>query len=155
MKPGNVSDKFYSRAARSMMRHRFTAAIMTILCLCFWSLCQADDQKKDVAKDPPKTLWTRKLEHAQKLLAAVAQDEPRAVESNAEELIKISKELAWNKIRSERYDELSRDYRREAEGLIKAAKTKNNEAMALGYVKMSLACFNCHNHVRTITVAGP
>ena len=154
MKLGNVLTNYLCLTPRRMNR-RFTAAILTILCLCFWSLCQADDQKKDDAKEPSKTLWTRKLEHAQKLLAGVAQDDPRAVERNGEELIKISKELAWNKIRSERYDELSREYRREVEGLIKAAKAKNNEAMALGYVKVSLACFNCHNHVRTITVAGP
>jgi hypothetical protein len=39
------------------------------------------------------------------------------------------------------------------QGLIKAAKAKNNEAMALSYVKVSLACFNCHNHVREIKVS--
>lgn len=136
-------------------RRGFMAGAMAILFLGLWTVCQADDQKKEQSKEPSKTIWTRKLEHAQKLLAGIAQDDPRSVERNAEELIKISHELAWNRIRSERYDELSREYRREAEGLIKAAKAKNNEAMALGYVKMSLACFNCHNHVRTVIVAGP
>ena len=41
----------------------------------------------------------------------------------------------------------------EVERLIKAAKAKNNEAMALSYVKVSLACFNCHNHVREIKIS--
>ncbi|HQR43312.1 MAG TPA: hypothetical protein PLX97_11525 [Gemmatales bacterium] len=96
---------------------------------------------------------TQKLEHAQKVLAAVAQNDYAQVEKNAEELIRISKDLAWKHIRSERYEELSREYRRELEGLIKAAKFKNNEAMSLGYVKTSLACFNCHNHVREVKIA--
>jgi len=136
-------------------RRGLMVGALGLLSLCLWTVCQADDPKKEAAKEPPKNLWTRKLEHAQKLLAAVAQDDPRSVERNAEELIKISKELAWNKIRSDRYDEFGREYRREAEGLIKAAKAKNNEAMALGYVKLSLACFNCHNHVRAVTIANP
>jgi hypothetical protein len=135
-------------------RRSLMIGAMIALFFSFWTECLADDQNKDAAKEPPKNLWTRKLEHAQKLLAAVAQGDSLQVERNADELLKISKELGWNKIRSEQYEELSKEYRRETEGLIKAAKAKNNEGMALGYVKMSLACFNCHNHVREVRIAG-
>lgn len=110
-------------------------------------------QKKD--DTPTKNLMTQKLEHAQKLLAAVAQNDYAYVEKNAQELIRISKELAWKHIRTDRYNDLSREYRVELEYLVKAAKLKNNEALALGYVKTSLACFNCHNHVREVRIAQP
>lgn len=141
-------------------RNRWLAvAVMSVLCLGPWCAGQADEPKKpagqEAARQDPtqKNVWTRKLEHAQKLLAAVAQNDSTKVTENAEQLIKISQELAWKRIRSEKYEELSKEYRREAEYLIKASKAKNTEAMALGYVKMSLACFNCHNHVREVLIA--
>ena len=114
----------------------------------------ADDKTDQDKKEPPKkNLMTLKLEHAQKLLAAVAQNDSVKVEENAQDLINISKELAWRHIRTERYDELSKEYRFELETLIKADKFKNNDAMQLGYVKTSLACFKCHNHVREVRIA--
>ena len=51
------------------------------------------------------------------------------VERSAEELIKNSKDLAWQKVRSERYEELGKDFRRDLDGLIKATRAKNNEGM--------------------------
>jgi hypothetical protein len=104
-------------------------------------------------KQEKQSLVTQKLDHAQKVLAAVAQTDYQMVEKHAEALIKNSKALAWTKVRSERYDELGNEYRRDLEGLIKAAKAKSNDAMALAYVRMSLACFNCHNHVREFKIA--
>ena len=133
-----------------MTRMICNLAIAATLCAITWAGIPAQDEKKP---EPRKNLMTQKLEHAQKVLAAVAQNDYAQVEKKAEELIRISKDLAWKHIRSERYEELSREYRRELEGLIKAAKFKNNEAMSLGYVKTSLACFNCHNHVREVKIA--
>lgn len=117
------------------------------------SVVTAQDKKKE--EQPRKSLMAQKLEHAQKVLAAVAQNDYSQVEKNAQELVRISNDLAWKQIRSERYEELGKEYRNELNGLIKAAKNKNNEAMALAYVKTSLACFNCHNHVREVRIAQP
>ena len=136
-----------------------TAAALPALWLGLWTAGQGEEPRpatgQEAAKQEPqkKNVWTRKLDHAQLLLAAVAQNDFTKVAENAEQLIKISQELAWKRIRSEKYEELSKEYRREAEYLIKAAKAKNSEAMALGYVKVSLACFNCHNHVREVLIA--
>lgn len=124
----------------------------TLIVLIAVGLVWADDQKKE---DPPKkNLMTMKLEHAQKVLAAVAQNDFGSVEKNGQELIRISNELAWKQIRTDRYEELGKEYRNEVQGLIRAAKNKNSEAMALAYVKTTLACFNCHNHVREVRIAG-
>lgn len=136
---------------------------LTVIALSYAGIV-ADDPKTEPKQDakseqkkeePKKNLMTLKLEHAQKMLAAVAQNDHIKVEQNAQELIKISKELGWKHVRTERYEELSKEYRNELEYLIKAAKFKNNEGMALGYVKTSLACFNCHNHVREVRIAQP
>ncbi|HQR05814.1 MAG TPA: hypothetical protein PLN21_03275 [Gemmatales bacterium] len=123
-----------------------------VLAMVAVGLVGADDQKKD--EPPKKNLMTLKLEHAQKVLAAVAQNDFSTVEKNGQELIRISNELAWKQIRTDRYEELGKEYRNEVQGLIRAAKNKNSEAMALAYVKTTLACFNCHNHVREVRIAG-
>lgn len=124
-----------------------------LMALIYVSIISADDQKKE---DPPKkNLMTQKLEHAQKVLAAVAQNDFSQVEKNAQELVRISNELAWKQLRTERDEELGKEYRNELQGLMKAARAKNSEAMALGYVKTTLACFNCHSHVREVRIAQP
>lgn len=128
------------------------AALGVIVSLYLIGFVGADDQKQ--AEPPKKNLVTQKLEAAQNLLAAVARNDNTQVEKHATELIRISKDLAWKTIRTERYEELGKEYRNELEYLVKAAKFKNNQAMALGYVKTSLACFNCHDHVREVKIAG-
>ncbi len=131
-----------------------TLMLSLVIALYCYAGSIADDKQTEQKKDEPKkNLMTLKLEHAQKMLAAVAQNDFVKVEQNAQELIKISKELGWKHIRTERYEELSKEYRTELEYLIKAAKFKNTDGMALGYVKTSLACFNCHNHVREVRIA--
>jgi len=111
---------------------------------------QADDKKQDEVK---KSLVAKKLEAAHKLLDAVAMTDYSMVERHAQSLIQNSKDLVWQKIRSERYEEMGKDYRRDLDSLIKAARAKNNEAMSLAYVKVSLACFNCHSEMRESRIA--
>jgi hypothetical protein len=137
-----------------MNRYGWQWAAVCVVGLALYALSDglAQEQAKD--KQPTKkSLVAQKLEHAQKVLAAVAQTDYSVVQTECEALIQNSKDLAWQQIRSERYEELGKEYRRELDALIKSAKVKNNEAMALGYVKVSLACFNCHNHVREIKVS--
>lgn len=136
----------------SSMKPLRLSLFTAILAMVAVGLMRADDQKKE--EPPKKNLMTLKLEHAQKVLAAVAQNDFSSVEKNGQELIRISNELAWKQIRTDRYEELGKEYRNEVQGLIRAAKNKNSEAMALAYVKTSLSCFNCHNHVREVRIAG-
>lgn len=128
------------------------AALGVIALLCLMGIVGANGPQQ--AEPPKKNLVTQKLEAAQHLLAAVARNDNTEVEKHAQELIRISKDLAWKTIRTERYEELGKEYRNELEYLVKSARFKNNQAMALGYVKTSLACFNCHDHVREVKIAG-
>jgi hypothetical protein len=139
-----------------MSRLGWSRLLGVSLCLMVGLLVRgwADDQKKDDDSKTKKSLVAQKLDHAQKVLAAVAQTDYSNVVKHAEALVQNSKDLAWQQIRSDRYEELGKEYRRELDGLIKAAHAKNNDAMALAYVKVSLSCFNCHNHVREIKITG-
>jgi hypothetical protein len=134
------------------------ATMKTVLCSTFvvvatFGLLWADDPKKD-DKQSIKNLMTSKLECSKKVLAAVAQNDFSQVEKNALELTRISNELGSKEMRTERYKDIAKEFRNELQGLVKAARAKNSEAMGLAYVKTSLACFNCHNHIREIKVAS-
>jgi hypothetical protein len=134
------------------------AAMKTLLCsitvgLATFGLLWADDPKKD-DKQTVKSLMTAKLEYSKKILAAVAQNDFSQVEKNALELTRISNELGSREIRAERYQDIAKEFRNELQGLMKAARAKNSEAMGLAYVKTTLACFNCHNYMREIKVAN-
>src|SRR5262245_24694202 len=117
-----------------MTRYGWQWVVAGAVTLGLWCFSDTLAQEQPKEKQPnKKSLVAQKLEHAQKVLAAVAQTDYSVVQSECEALIQNSKDLAWQQIRSERYEELGKEYRNELQGLIKAAKAKNTEAMALGY----------------------
>lgn len=134
------------------------AAMRKVMCAIFvlvatFGLLWGDDPKKD-EKQTVKSLMIAKLDCSKKVLAAVAQNDFSQVEKNALELTRISNELGSREMRTERYQDIAKEFRNELQGLMKAARAKNSEAMGLAYVKTSLACFNCHNYIREIKVAS-
>ena len=98
-------------------------------------------------------LMHRKLVNAQKVLAAVATNDFKAIRKHAEELIDISKEAEFKAIKTPQYELLSEDFRRAAGDLVQSAKDRNADAASLAYVQMSLSCFKCHKHVREVRMA--
>jgi cytochrome c556 len=125
-----------------------TAFITGVLAV---SVLFAQDSKKD---EPLKKMMETKLEISKKLLGAVAQNDFVKINTNSEELIKISNELAKKFPKNERFQELGKEYRNELQGLLKAVQKQNTEAISLAYVKTTLACFNCHTFIRDTRFAS-
>ena len=98
-------------------------------------------------------LMQRKLVNAQKVLAAVATNDFKAIRKHAEELIDISKEAEFKVLKTPRYELLAEDFRRAAGELVQSAKDRNVDGASLAYVQMSLSCFKCHKHVREVRMA--
>jgi hypothetical protein len=105
-----------------------------------------DDPKADEKK--VKELMHKKLEASQKVLEGLATNDLDKVGKNAEELARIRKEASFRIIPTAEYDLWSDEFTRSVEGIKKAAKDKNLEAAKLGYLSMTLSCFNCHTYVR-------
>jgi hypothetical protein len=95
-------------------------------------------------------LMQRKLDNAQKVLAAVAVNDFKAMRKHAEELIDISKEAEFKVLKTPRYELLAEDFRRAAGELVQSAKDRNVDGASLAYVQMSLSCFKCHKHIREV-----
>jgi hypothetical protein len=111
------------------------------------------DNKKDAPK-PDKTkvkeLMTRKLEHSQKLLAALVKNDLEKAGAESKELLRIRKEAAWLIVQTESYEMWSKEFTVSADTIIKASKDKNLDAAKLGYLEMTMTCFNCHAYVRDL-----
>jgi hypothetical protein len=111
---------------------------------------RSDDSDKQDAKGPKRVseLMRKKLENSQKVLEGIAIIDFKAINKHAEDLIDLSKQVEWRVLKTPQYETHSNEFRRNAEGLIKAAKDKNVDAAALAYVEMTLTCVRCHKYVR-------
>lgn len=104
-------------------------------------------------QDVMKKLMTRKLENAQKVLEGVAVNDFDLVVKHADELIAVSKAAEWRVLKTPQYELYSNEFRRSAETMIKQAKAKNTDGVALAYVDMTLSCVKCHKYVREVRMA--
>jgi hypothetical protein len=103
--------------------------------------------------DADKTLqelMQRKLKASQRVLEGIALGNFEQIARNGEELILISKDAEWKVYKTPMYELHSNEFRRNAEGLVRAAKDRNLDAAALSYVDMTLNCVKCHRYVREV-----
>lgn len=94
------------------------------------------------------SIMERKLFAAQKLLAALAQNDFASIKENAELLNDLSKQAAWKMIETPRYEHYSDEFQRLTLRMANQARDKNLDGAALSYVDMTLVCIKCHQHVR-------
>jgi len=95
-----------------------------------------------------QALMKKKLEHAQKILEALAINDPKMAVEQAEALVLVRREAGFRVLKTPDYELWADDFEQSAQGLIKAAKGKNLEAARLKYLALTTTCFNCHNYVR-------
>jgi len=99
-------------------------------------------------------IMRQKLTAAQKVLEGLAQRDFDMIEKNASELTRLSRRAEWGVFKTPEYILRSDEFRRNAEGLVKASKEKNLDAATLAYVQLTMDCVKCHNHVRDLRMAG-
>jgi hypothetical protein len=104
-----------------------------------------------LGKEPKKEkqLMQQKLKHSQKVLEGVVVGNFKTIITHAEKLIEISKAAQWKTaVPSPKYELYSNEFRRTAAKLVKKAKIKNIDGVALAYVELTLTCVKCHQKVR-------
>lgn len=111
---------------------------------------QPKPQREKLDTTKVKALMHRKLENAQRILAAISLNDLDQTAKNAQDLIEVSKALEFKVFKTPAYDMYSEDFRRSASTLAKLAKDKNLEGAKLTYLEMTLSCFHCHAYVRDI-----
>lgn len=95
-----------------------------------------------------------KLKHSERVLEAIALADFDTLAKESQALSLLSQEAAFNVLMTAEYAQQSLEFRRSADALTKAAKSKNIDAAALAYVDITMKCVNCHKHVRDVRMAA-
>ncbi len=104
------------------------------------------------AKEKKKVnvVMKKKLKYAQAALKAVARQDFGEISGAAASLTALSHQGDWQVVKHEQYLTYSNDFRRAVAAMSTAAKSKNIDGAALGYVQMTLSCVNCHKWIREV-----
>ena len=93
-------------------------------------------------------LMKQKLAAAHGLLDGIVREDYESLKKNANLLKSISKASTWHRSDSEVFLNYARSFQNATDYLVTNAESKNLEGIALGYVRVTLECVQCHNHVR-------
>lgn len=111
----------------------------------------------EIAAPPEKNamekFMVRKLAAAQHALEGVAREDYKQVQKMTAEMIDLSRHEAWERMASARFVQDTADFVTAAEFLDRMAEAEDAEGIALGFMRLTLTCTNCHAHVRTSSVA--
>ncbi len=109
---------------------------------------QGQTKPRTAAGNDLESIMKKKLAHAQKVLEAIALNDPAQIRAHAEELIVLSKQADWMVLRTPEYELHTDSFRRSAQDLVRAANDKNVDGSALAYVELTMSCVKCHKYVR-------
>jgi cytochrome c556 len=94
-----------------------------------------------------------KLKHSQQVLKGLATEDFDLIAKNSQAMSLLCEDELWQVLQTPEYSARSAEFRRSVDAVTEAAKKKNLEAAALGYVDVTLKCVNCHKYVRKVRMA--
>lgn len=98
----------------------------------------------------PNEFMRAKLDHSKQVLEGLALEDFDMIAKHSQELSLLSLAASWQVIETMEYQQQSVEFRRAADAVTAAARTKNLDGAALAYVEMTMKCVNCHKYVRRV-----
>lgn len=93
-------------------------------------------------------LMRQKLESTHGLFEGLIREDFDAILKHATALENISKATTWHKLEDPAFLAKAQTFQNSASFLAEQAKDKNLEGVAIGYMRITLDCMQCHNFVR-------
>ena len=126
-------------------------ALISLLALTTPHGSAQQKEKPDAPAQPNEAMVMQvKLKRSQALLEALAKEDYKTLEENAESLIRISDSTAFLRAyKTAEYEFQAQVFRRSAVALAAKAKDKNLDGATLAYTEMTLSCVKCHAYFRT------
>lgn len=124
--------------------------VLVLMSVGLASAATAADSVKTPTKTPTTTqmLMRQKLECAHGLLEGIVRENFDMITKNAETLATISRATTWHKQDSAEFLHFAKSFQNSADFLVEQAKAKNIEGVALGQMRVTLDCMQCHTFVR-------
>jgi len=105
------------------------------------------------AQDNVAAFMKAKLNHSQQVLKGLATEDYDLIAKNSQAMSLLCEDELWSVLQTPEYRARSAEFQRSVDAVTEAAKKKNLEAAALGYVDVTLKCVNCHKYVRKVRMA--
>jgi hypothetical protein len=102
----------------------------TVRCFLAIAIGAAVVASQAAAQDALSAFMKAKLDHSQKTLSLLCEDE------------------MWAVLKTPEYQQRSDEFRRSVNAITDAARKKNLEAATLAYVDATMKCVSCHKYVR-------
>jgi hypothetical protein len=118
------------------------------------SVSRGPSKKAKKAKEDPvgdkalKAFMRQKLGAMQQVLRGIVTEDYERIQKNAARMRTMGTAAQWNVVQGPIYGDYRASFRRSAELLSKAAKSKNADAAMLVYMQATLNCIECHRYVR-------
>lgn len=100
----------------------------------------------------PRTTTTElmrlKLAQAQTLLEALTLEDYDKMQAAAKDLKDISHATTWYKADDPVFIRFAKSFQNSSDNLVIEAAKKDLQGVALGYIRMTMDCLQCHSHVR-------
>jgi hypothetical protein len=126
--------------------YRFLGIVVPVVALCSWLALSGRSEGPNEGGG----FMQLKLRYGQKLLEGIALEDYDMIADQAEQLRLLSQDANWIVLQTPDYLADIVDFRRSAADLKTAAKKKNLDGAALAYMRMTLSCVHCHQHVRDV-----
>jgi cytochrome c556 len=96
-----------------------------------------------------ESLMKAKAGYAHRLLDAVVKGDLDTARGQAFRLKAVAETADWNVMSTPDYARETEEFVRATDRLLRAAETRNLDAVALAYVQVTLSCVRCHRYVRS------
>ena len=98
--------------------------------------------------DATAVAMRRKLKHAEKILPGLALHDFPVLQTNAAELVELSRGSGWIARQTPEYSLFLTEFQRAASELAKSAAAKDIDGAAAAYNAMTTSCVACHKYIR-------
>ena len=105
------------------------------------------------AQDNVAVFMKAKLKHSQEVLKGLATEDFDLIAKNSQAMSLLCEDELWQVLQTPEYRARSAEFQRSVDAVTEAARKKNLEGAALGYVDVTLKCVNCHKYVRKVRMA--
>jgi len=82
------------------------------------------------------------------ILKGVVTEDFALIQEQAQILLEVSKATTWHKTDSELFLSYAKSFQNSASFMVEQAKVKSLEGVAIGNIRLTLSCMECHNYVR-------
>jgi hypothetical protein len=129
-------------------RHAVLGALGLVLGAMAFHWACAEQAPPEPGSLSPKPFMRLKLEPAKQILEGIALEDFELIQKSVSEIQTLMLDENWMVLQTTEYRQHSQDFQRTLSAIQRAAKNRNIDSAALGYMQMTLNCVQCHQQLR-------